>query len=587
VTAAVIGACAVLAGPAHAQAPRSEPRPAARTSGSEAAVEEALRAVALAASAAAAQQARIVQLEGEVDRLRGEVDLREEARRRLDQRLMEVQQGGGGGGTWMALAGLLALLSAGLGWRVLALSRGAAGRGPGALAPRADTAGRAGDPATAGEAGDAPTDPAEAAAMAAAVRAAMPDFTPARRGDASGGAASRGDPSLPAWPTAPLPVLPPGTKPRRSVPDESAPAERPTRGAGGLAGVPLMSMPAAGAALERMPEDDWPTPAAAAARFAGSGAAAGPAPPAPRASPPAAGVFSPEASVGVGFSGGASATASRTGSATPAHERTQVLPPRAAGAAAGVGTLAEPSRDVSIEELIDLEQQAEFFIVLGQDEEAIDLLVGHLRETGGSSPLPYLKLMEIYQRRGDTAAYERIRTRFNHRFNAYAPEWGAEHTAGRVLEDYAGVVPRLQQAWARPLDAMAELEALLFRRSRGELFDLPAYRDVLMLYSVARDLIERDPEPSVSGALAKDIDLLLPLSNPRTGSGEFGSTAPHPYYGFDGHDPTMPAPPDSAFGDDFGPSRFDDRPTMPVDLDLTMPAEPPSIFDPLPEPRRR
>ena len=68
-------------------------------------------------------------------------------------------------------------------------------------------------------------------------------------------------------------------------------------------------------------------------------------------------------------------------------------------------------RDVSIEELIDLEQQAEFFIVLGQDEAAVDLLVDHLRSTGGGSPLPYLKLLEIYSRTEDRGAYERNRAR--------------------------------------------------------------------------------------------------------------------------------------------------------------------------------
>ena len=46
----------------------------------------------------------------------------------------------------------------------------------------------------------------------------------------------------------------------------------------------------------------------------------------------------------------------------------------------------EPRRDLSVEELIDLEQQAEFFVVLGQDEAAIDLLMGHVRNTGGISP---------------------------------------------------------------------------------------------------------------------------------------------------------------------------------------------------------
>lgn len=180
-------------------------------------------------------------------------------------------------------------------------------------------------------------------------------------------------------------------------------------------------------------------------------------------------------------------------------------------------------RDVSIEELIDLEQQAEFFVVLGQDEAAIELLTEHLSGTGGGSPLPYLKLLEIHRRRGDAADYERLRTGFNHRFNAYAPEWGSDLQAGRTLEDYTGVVPRLQQTWPRPLDSMAELEALLFRRSRGELFELPAYREVLLLYSLARDLLDREAT-SVGG-----IDLLLPLSH----GADFSSTRPTPYLGLE------------------------------------------------------
>ena len=105
-----------------------------------------------------------------------------------------------------------------------------------------------------------------------------------------------------------------------------------------------------------------------------------------------------------------------------------------------VVTSQQEARDVSIEELIDLEQQADFFVVLGQDESAIDLLMAHLRSTGGGSPLPYLKLLEIYRRRGDREAYERTRERFNHRFNAYAPDWEADPQHGRSLEDYPGVV---------------------------------------------------------------------------------------------------------------------------------------------------
>ncbi|MDP1649545.1 MAG: hypothetical protein Q8M01_15275 [Rubrivivax sp.] len=234
----------------------------------------------------------------------------------------------------------------------------------------------------------------------------------------------------------------------------------------------------------------------------------------------------------------------------PATTRTEVMP-------AAVPPGDTSPRDVSIDELIDLEQQAEFFVVLGQDEAAIDLLVQHLRDTGGGSPLPYLKLLEIQHRRGDRDAYERTRARFNLRFNAYAPGWGQDMRAGRSLEDYAGVLPRLQQVWPRPLDAMAELEALLFRKSRGELFDLPAYREVLFLYALARDRLDREPVD------ANNVDLLLPLAD----GGEFSATAPAPLGGL-GQDGAAAHP---------GP---DDRPTAPVDLDLTQAAPTASIFDP-------
>ena len=74
-------------------------------------------------------------------------------------------------------------------------------------------------------------------------------------------------------------------------------------------------------------------------------------------------------------------------------------------AAASVTRGAAPS----MEELIDLEQQAEFYVVLGQDEAAIALLTAHLSEIGAASPLPFLQLLEIHQRRGDRAAYEAVR----------------------------------------------------------------------------------------------------------------------------------------------------------------------------------
>jgi len=192
----------------------------------------------------------------------------------------------------------------------------------------------------------------------------------------------------------------------------------------------------------------------------------------------------------------------------PLHERTMVIttPPFVRVEPPPSDPVA--AREVSVEELLDLEQQADFFIALGQEEAAIDLLMAHLRSTGGLSPLPYTKLLEIYRRQGDRDAYERIRTRFNRRFNAYAPEWEDGPLSGRALEDYPEVVQHLQSLWPEPLDAMAMLEAMLFRKDAAyELFDLPAYKDVLVLYALARDLWQQ------RGSKTPAVDVLLPLDD--------------------------------------------------------------------------
>ena len=187
-----------------------------------------------------------------------------------------------------------------------------------------------------------------------------------------------------------------------------------------------------------------------------------------------------------------------------------------------VPAATEPKREVSVEELIDLEQQAEFFVVLGQDEAAIDLLMGHLRSTSGTSPLPYLKLLEIYKRRGERKPYELLRERFNGRFSAIAPAWDTDWQTGRSLEDYPSVLARLQSLWYSPARAMEVLQATLMRPAGADRdaagsqdgFDLPAYRELMFLYAVAR--VRAETETGGGG-----VDVLLPIS------------------GSDGSEPTM------------------------------------------------
>jgi len=198
-------------------------------------------------------------------------------------------------------------------------------------------------------------------------------------------------------------------------------------------------------------------------------------------------------------------------------EVTTVLAPQShharmadAGASANSWTGGR-STSPSMEELIDLEQQAEFYVVLGQDEAAIALLAAHLNESSGVSPLPYLQLLEIHQRRADRTSYEEVRIAFQRHFKAFAPEWSSDLHFGRSLDEYPQAIARLQALWPTPLHAMQSLDSLLFRRSEDdETFDFPAYRELLFLYSVAREL---------AGNVETDfgsIDLFLPLEDAPT-----------------------------------------------------------------------
>ena len=175
----------------------------------------------------------------------------------------------------------------------------------------------------------------------------------------------------------------------------------------------------------------------------------------------------------------------------------------------------QEAREITVEELIDLEQQAEFFVVLGQDDAAIELLEGHVQSTAGASPLPYLKLLEIYQRLDRRDDYERVRGAFNSQFNAYAPSWESDLQHGHALEDYPGVIDRLQALWSLPAKAMDVLEVSLTRADgNSETFDLPAYRELLFLYGVARDLSERESHERTP------VDLLLPVQSEHDDAGD-------------------------------------------------------------------
>lgn len=155
------------------------------------------------------------------------------------------------------------------------------------------------------------------------------------------------------------------------------------------------------------------------------------------------------------------------------------------------------SRSVATEELFDVQQQADFFVSLGEDEQAIQVLKDHLMESHEPSALTYLDLFHIYHRLGRRQDYENLREEFNHVFNAGAPPFDRYTQRGQGLESYETAFSRIQALWPQPR-VLDLIEQSIFRDStehNTEVFDLEAYRELLMLHAIAKDLIQRDTNP--------------------------------------------------------------------------------------------
>jgi hypothetical protein len=154
------------------------------------------------------------------------------------------------------------------------------------------------------------------------------------------------------------------------------------------------------------------------------------------------------------------------------------------------------SRSVAAEELFDVQQQADFFVSLGEDEQAIQVLLNHLAESFEPSPLAYLDLFKLYHRLNRRDDYDRLRTEFNELFNAGAPPFDHYSHQSRGLESYETAFGRIQALWPEPR-VLDVIEQSIFRDAGdgdSEVFDLEAYRELLLLHAIAKDLVKRETE---------------------------------------------------------------------------------------------
>ena len=181
--------------------------------------------------------------------------------------------------------------------------------------------------------------------------------------------------------------------------------------------------------------------------------------------------------------------------ASIARTRAGVLPTAAAPIAAAekrefVNSNSSSLRAIDTKDLLDVRQQSDFFVALGQHEKAVRVLENSIRQSNAANPLVYLELLKIFHTLVRGADFERYRQEFNSCFTGYVPSYEEFLDEGKSLESYERVCDQIVSLWGTP-DVIDFLELCMVRSTRNgveQRFDLQAFRDLLMLHGVVSRL---------------------------------------------------------------------------------------------------
>lgn len=194
-------------------------------------------------------------------------------------------------------------------------------------------------------------------------------------------------------------------------------------------------------------------------------------------------------------------------------------------------------RALNSQEMLDVRQQAEFFMTLGQHEDAIGLLEESLDRSADSNPLVYLDLLKVLHTLGRKVEYDQYRADFNALFSGCVPPYAEFNQTQDGLEAYSDVCQKIGRLW--PSEEVVDyIETCMVRTHVPDApheFELEAFRDLLMLHGIAQRLVfdsdtgfqpfsavrdgARDAQPTVPvQSFAESISVDLDLSEAPAGN---------------------------------------------------------------------
>jgi hypothetical protein len=164
-------------------------------------------------------------------------------------------------------------------------------------------------------------------------------------------------------------------------------------------------------------------------------------------------------------------------------------------------------RHISMDPILDVRQQVEFFVSLGQTDRAMAILKKQIAEAAEPNPLLYLDLISLYHALGMKVDFREQRDIFHRLFNGLIPDFPAFNVPGRDLESYPEVVSVLTRLWPR-MDALAFLSACIFhdeQRMSRQTYELIAFKDLLMLHALADAVVDQS-SPAYQSTMHLEFD---------------------------------------------------------------------------------
>lgn len=209
-----------------------------------------------------------------------------------------------------------------------------------------------------------------------------------------------------------------------------------------------------------------------------------------------AGVASVPASVKTGPADHAAALGALSGTArafTPSLEDTN---------SSTFNFFSSRASSLKVEEISDVTQEAEFWMSVNDPERAIEILEPQAEQDRPDSPVPWLYLLDLYRVTKNKEKYDTLRDRFIVFFNANVPEFEVDPLSlpTRHLDDFEHLMNKICTLW-NTSNILPFLESLLVDDRDGKRmgFELPVYRDILLLISVANELDRMRPDKDTSG----------------------------------------------------------------------------------------